>query len=392
MLQNILLPLDGSPLAELALSYATTLARRSGASIVLVQAVQAHTPPGVDQTDAELEVMGRAQTYLQSIAARLDAEHVRAAAHVYYDDAAHAILDAAERQSADLIVMSTHGRTGIGRMLYGSVADLVLRHATVPVFLVPSGAAGAPTLEKPPVSLLVPLDGSQLAEEALKSAELLPLDRDTKVTLLRVVEPPVYPLYGEGYAYIPYDEDAEVADARRYVQEQATRLQASGRIAEGKVAVGQPSVVIAATARELHPDLIVMATHGHGGLSRLILGSVATSTLRQATIPILLTRPAAMHQDEGDTCIHRERRLVAPGTESGPAAPLAERLGEEIRLRVSRSDLYLIECGLKALAYAPGYDYDHVLSARSLAKRLEAAIPTMSDGELAQREEPLAVP
>ena len=141
MLQNILLPLDGSPLAELAIPYSSSLARRAGASLVLVQAVQAHTPPGVDQTDAELEVMGRAQTYLQSVAARLDADHVRAAAHVYYDDAAHAILDAAERQSADLIVMSTHGRTGIGRMLYGSVADLVLRHATVPVFLVPASAS-----------------------------------------------------------------------------------------------------------------------------------------------------------------------------------------------------------------------------------------------------------
>ena len=161
MLQQILLPLDGSPLAELAIPYASTLARRSGASLVLVQAVQTHTAPGFDQTDAELEVMGRAQTYLQSIAARLEAEHVRTAAHVYYDDAAHAILDAAERQAADLIVMSTHGRTGIGRMLYGSVADLVLRHATAPVFLVPASAGDAAQLAEHPTTLLVPLDGSR---------------------------------------------------------------------------------------------------------------------------------------------------------------------------------------------------------------------------------------
>ena len=126
------------------------------------------------------------------------------------------------------------------------------------------------------------------------------------MTLLRVVEPPVYPLYGDGYAYLPYDEDAELADARQYIQEQVSKLQANGRKAEGKVAVGQPAAVIAATARELHPDIIVMATHGHGGLSRLILGSVATSTLRQTTIPLLLTRPAAMHQDDSDPCIHRE--------------------------------------------------------------------------------------
>ena len=83
---------------------------------------------------------------------------------------------------------------------------------------------------------------------------------------------------------------------------------------------------------------------------------------------------------------------MAPGATGPLKSPLAERFGEEVHLRISRADLYLIECGLKALAYAPGYDYDHVLSARSLAKKLEAAIPAMSDAELARREEPLAVP
>lgn len=394
MLQNILLPLDGSPLAETAITYATILARRAGASIVLVQAVQAQTPPGVDQTDAELEVMGRAQTYLQMIEARLEAEGVRSSAHVYYDEAAHAILDAAERQAADLIVMSTHGRTGIGRMLYGSVADMVLRHASTPVFLVPASATAPASFDEPPNTLLIPLDGSALAEEALPSAELLPLDADTRITLLRVVEPPVYPLYGDGYAYIPYDEDAEVAEARQYIEEMAAKLQANGRKAEGKVAVGQPSMVIAATARELHPDLVVMATHGHGGLSRLILGSVATSTLRQAGLPILLTRPSAL-QHAPDSVMRQERPPVASGPAGQPDAPLAERLGasgDEVQLRISRADLYLIGCGLKALAYAPGYDYGYVLAARALAKRLEAAIPAMSEAELADREEPLAVP
>lgn len=394
MLQTILLPLDGSPLAELAIPYATMLARRAGATVVLVQAVQTHTAPGVDQTDAELEVMGRAQTYLQAVAARLDAQQVRAAAHVYYDDAAHAILDAAERQAADLIVMSTHGRSGIGRMLYGSVADLVLRHATAPVFLVP-GSASTAQLGESPTTLLVPLDGSQLAEEALHSAELLPLERDAKVTLLRVVQPPVYPLYGDGYAYIPYDEDSELADARQYVQEQVSKLQANGRKAEGKVAVGQPAAVIAATARELHADIIVMATHGNGGLSRVILGSVATSTLRQTTVPLLLIRPAAMHQpiheDDSEPASAQERGKLTQGAADQPKSLLAERIGEEIHLRISRADLYLIERGLKALAYAPGYDYDHVLAARSLASKLEAALPTAPVAELARREEPLAV-
>ncbi|MCC7367381.1 MAG: universal stress protein [Chloroflexi bacterium] len=390
MLQNILLPLDGSPLAELAISYATILARRAGADIVLVQAVQAHTPPGVDQTDAELEVMGRAQAYLQMVTARLEAEHVRSSAHVYYDDAAHAILDAAERQSADLIVMSTHGRTGIGRMLYGSVADLVLRHATVPVVLVPASAKGGLQVGQQIDTLLIPLDGSELAEEALASAENLPLHRETRITLLRVIEPPAYPLYGDGYTYIPYDEETELAQARQYVDQQVSRLQAAGRHAMGRVVVGQPAGVITSAARELHPDLIVMATHGHGGLSRLILGSVATSVLRQSSIPLLLTRPSALHAEEPEPCVHREGDAEA---QDGAARPrVAVHSDEEIELRVSRADLYLIECGLKALAYAPGYDYEHVTAARALARRLEEATPSMTESELQSRAEPMPVP
>lgn len=389
MLQNILLPLDGSPLAELAIAYATTLARRAGADIVLVQAVQAHTPPGVDQTDAELEVMGRAQAYLQMISARLEAEHVRSSAHIYYDDAAHAILDAAERQSADLIVMSTHGRTGIGRMLYGSVADLVLRHAVVPVVLVPASAKAGPQSAQGIETLLIPLDGSELAEEALASAERLPLSKEARITLLRVIEPPAYPLYGDGYTYIPYDEDAEMAQARQYVDQQVSRLQAAGRHATGRVVVGQPAGVITSTAREIHPDLIVMATHGHGGISRLILGSVATSTLRQSSIPLLLTRPAAMHEAEADTSTHQHGETTGNG--ASDHLRVAVRSDDEVVLRVSRADLYLIECGLKALAYAPGYDYEHVVSARALAKKLEEATPAMSESELQARAEPMSV-
>ncbi|MGE3270216.1 MAG: universal stress protein [Chloroflexota bacterium] len=389
MMKNILLPLDGSPLAELAIPYAATMARRAGATVVLVQAVQAHTPPGVDQTDAELAVMDRAQAYLRSVEARLTAEQVRVAAHVYYDEPAHALLDAAERQSVDLIVMSTHGRSGIGRMLYGSVADLVLRHATVPVFLVPAGTSGETWLKDRAASVLVPLDGSELAEDALKAAEMLPLGGDSTVHLLRVIEPPVYPIYGDGYTFVPFDEDAELADARQYLAEQTAKLRARGRHTDARVAVGQPAAVIAATARELRPDIVVMATHGHGGLSRLILGSVATSTLRQTTTPLLLTRPSAMLRDH----LERSSRLERPGdspavSQAAPAAQV-ERAGEVVHLHVSRDDLELIECGLKALAYAPGYDYDRIQAARTLANRLETSVP--ADADRALRAEPLPV-
>jgi nucleotide-binding universal stress UspA family protein len=367
MLKTILLPLDGSPLAERALPYAATLAQRANATIALVEAVVAHVFPGSDLSNAQIDVTKRADHNLQAAADRLGAAGVTAEPHVYYDEAVHAILDAADRQAADLIVMSTHGRSELGRMLYGSVADQVLRRATVPVLLVPPGVSHAWSTERP-LSVLVPLDGSELAEEALESADLLAEHGDTRLTLLRVIEPPSYPVYGDGYAYIPYDEDAAIADARKYLQAQQARLHERGREAEVKVAVGVAGGVIPAVAREQAADVIVMATHGHGGLTRLIIGSVATSTLRQTTVPLLLVRPAALHRA---ALVHAEATAAAAlvgtalGALDGPA-----QAGPTVDVRLSQSDLELIERGLLALAQIPGTTNGQGPAAHALATRL----------------------
>ena len=209
-----------------------------------------------------------------------------------------------------------------------------------------------------PLSLLVPLDGSELAEEALLSAELLAQTFDSRLTLLRVVEPPVYPPYGYGYtySYVPSSDGAELGEARLYLEDQVARLHEPLKRAETKVAVGEPARAIAETARVQQADVIVMATHGRGGLRRLILGSVATSTLRQTTVPLLLVRPSAMHQPDPDHVMH-----------SGTGSASSDRT---LDVQLSPVDLELIESGLKALAYAPGYDYGHAQAARTLAERL----------------------
>jgi nucleotide-binding universal stress UspA family protein len=363
MLKTILLPLDGSPLAERALPYAATIAQRSGARVVLVEAALARTLPGVDPSHAQIDVMEHAEGSLHAAAGRLSAAGIDAEPHVYYDDPVHAILDAARLQHADLIVMSTHGRSGIGRMVYGSVTDQVLRRATIPVLLVPSIVEHAWPSDRP-LSLLVPLDGSALAEEALQSAELLAEVFETRLTLLYVIQPPVYPLYGDGYAYIPFDEEIELAGARQYLDDHVARLREQGRQAHGKVVIGQPAGLIPVIAREEQADVVVMATHGRGGLARLILGSVATSTVRQTTVPLLLVRPSALHQDEpGD------REPTATGSIDDPSGPSVE-------VRLTAADLELINHGLKAVAHAPGHDYGHVLAAQALAKRLEASTRT----------------
>jgi nucleotide-binding universal stress UspA family protein len=274
--------------------------------------------------------------------------------------------------------MSTHGRGGLSRMLYGSVADQILRRATLPVLLVPSIVEHAWPAEGP-LSLLVPLDGSELATEALKSAELLTESFGSRLTLLRVVQPVPYPLAGEGYAYVPFDEGAEVADARRYLDEQAARLAVGGVRVSTDVAVGDPARAIGEIAREQDVDVVVMATHGHGGLSRLILGSVATATLRHTTAPLLLVRPTAVHGAEPVSSGSEEAESKADRAPSWQVTP--DGAGDRIfSVRLSEADLELVDHSLRALGYAPGYDYGHILAARTLADRLKHD-PHVDSGE-----------
>jgi nucleotide-binding universal stress UspA family protein len=360
MVKTILLPLDGSPLAERALTYAAVLARRCEARVVLVRAVQAHTLPGIDPSEAQIEVTTSAENYLNTVSGRLSADDIVTETHVYYDAPVHAILDAATRRRADLIVMSTHGRGGLSRMLYGSVADQILRHATIPILLVPSMVEHAWPSDGP-LSLLVPLDGSELATEALPAADLLAEAFGAQLTLLRVVQPVPYPLYGEGYVYVPYDEDAEVAEARRYLDDRATGLSGGGARVETRVAVGEPAIVIGEVARQRDVDVVVMATHGHGGLSRVILGSVATATLRHTTAPLLLVRPGVVHPTE----------LPAGHPEPSSSSITVQTAGPVVAVQLTPTEIELIEHSLRALDHVPGYDDGQVLAARTLADRLE---------------------
>lgn len=149
MFAKILVPLDGSALAELALPTAVALAKLTGAEISFVHAVEASGGlPGADKTDAEVEVVREGEVYLDGIVQRLRSEPVRVHPAVWYGSPVFAITEAARIARADLIVMATHGRGGLGRLVLGSVADAVLRRTSVPILLV--RAAGAPLAEPLP--------------------------------------------------------------------------------------------------------------------------------------------------------------------------------------------------------------------------------------------------
>jgi nucleotide-binding universal stress UspA family protein len=145
----ILVPLDGSLLAERALPEAIDIAHDSGATLVLLRAAEAHTLPPADPTEAQVAVVRKAEEYLAAVTERVKTAGVNSVEpSVWYGPPAEAIIDCARFRNADLIVMTTHGRSGLGRLVLGSVAETVLRSTTTPILLVREREAPVETLGK----------------------------------------------------------------------------------------------------------------------------------------------------------------------------------------------------------------------------------------------------
>ncbi|HET9490695.1 MAG TPA: universal stress protein [Methylomirabilota bacterium] len=144
---SVLVPLDGSPLAEVAVAKAVEVVKDNpGASLILLRAAEATTLPGADPIDAQVAVVREAEEYLESVASRLRRQGVEPVrTSVWYGAAAPAIVEAARVAHADLVVMSTHGRSGIGRLILGSVAESVLRGTRTPILLVRDQSAPVQT-------------------------------------------------------------------------------------------------------------------------------------------------------------------------------------------------------------------------------------------------------
>ncbi|HLI28398.1 MAG TPA: universal stress protein [Chloroflexota bacterium] len=350
MPMTILVPLDGSALAERALPYAVRLAHRTGAAIALLRAVLAHTFPGTDPTEAEVKVTQEAEAALEQVAAGLRAQGLAASVHVYYDTATSAIVDAMRVLPADLVVMSTHGRSGLGRWLYGSVAEHVLQHATAPVLLVPArcrrewaAAAVGP--------VVVGLDGSPLAEAALAPAAQLAAWLDSGLVLAQVVEP-IVPVVTDGAAYVPpFDEEAELAAARQYLSSLIADPRLAGRLAEVVAEVGDPATMLVRVADERQAAALALATHGRTGLARIVLGSVAIAVVQRADVPLLVYRPVEMRPPES-------------------AAPPQE---PAVTVGLSRGELALVERALATLLREGSADADRATAAALLARLRQLA-------------------
>ncbi len=200
------------------------------------------------------------------------------------EDEAAGILAVACRAGVDLIVMATHGRSGLGRCVYGSVAEEVLAGAPVPVLLVRAwhGAPPDAALEAGG-DVLVPLDGSTLAESALPLAERLADALGSALLLLRVI-----PRTAHGLPLLAETLTAQEAIARTYLATLAGRLDGRNRRILTEVRVGVAAAAIEAAGLEHTAGLVVMTTHGLTGLRRSTLGSVADAVVRQDSLPVLL--------------------------------------------------------------------------------------------------------
>jgi nucleotide-binding universal stress UspA family protein len=294
MEKTILVPVDGSPLAERALPYAHVFARAAGARVLLIRAV----PPPATLYEAEVETMEMrqsAEAYLEDLASR-QTEPRRADTAVVMGDAAEALVEAIGVRKPELVVMSTHGRSGIGRWVYGSVADAVMRAASAPVLLVPAACPGAWPQDRAP-RVLVPLDGSMVAEGVLDLVEAWARPLHAEVYVLRVVEPRAMAATDPA-AFLWLDPTAEQEEARSYVAAMVHKLRSDGHTAQGADAFGFAVPAIVDAARAESADVIAMSTHGSGGLTRLLMGSVATGVVQRACVPVLLTRPVRARAEE----------------------------------------------------------------------------------------------
>ncbi len=308
MFARIVVPLDGSRLAEAILTEVGELAALHRAEVVLLRVALVHALPGVDQTDAQVQAVEEAESYLADVEQRLARHGIRVSSAVRYGRAAEEILDHARSAGADLIAMSTHGRGGLGRLVLGSVAETVLRASAVPVLLLRAREPAPARLDRatsptaPPQEpwaptalrhILCPVDFLQTSEGALRYAGALALRFHADLTVLHVVYDPL----DITCSHIPHppleqlrEEMIRAAEQRLHSEVRRTLRSLPG--AKTAVAVGQPFQQIVRYAREHHVDLIVIGTQGRSGLDHLVMGSTAERVLRLAPCPVVSIRAA----------------------------------------------------------------------------------------------------
>jgi nucleotide-binding universal stress UspA family protein len=287
---KILVPLDGSELAEAALAPALAFAEALSAHIVLLRVVVPLTIKLNPDLYKRIIESGQndAEVYLNSIQSRSPFSSIHLKTEMVVGKAAESIINYAQGNEIDLIVMSSHGRSGISRWVYGSVADKVLHQAACAIAIIHPRVETEPFVNK---RILVPLDGSLQAEQALRPALTLAKAVLAELILLRVTIMPQMPMEPvAGWPGFDSVMNATEQDARIYLHRVRDSLTNDHVQINIHIAAEPVAESIIDTADNLQVDLIVMSSHGRSGMSRWVFGSVTEKTLRGAHCATLVIR------------------------------------------------------------------------------------------------------
>jgi len=302
MFDEIVVPVDGSPFGELALPVALGIACKTGGEVRILTVITP-LPPELTEGETEADDQGRlelgrkhAEDYQAELQKRviLSGCDVPISCHVETGSVVEALDEHAERVGADLLVMTTHGRGPLRRAWLGSVAEGLIRRTPCPVLALRPKDGETLTLEEREFKhILVTLDGSSESREILPLAKNLAQAFGARLTLLRVI-PPHFPLASpftshSAYGFQSVEEEARAS--REVLMREAALLREEGLSVEVEVRTGaHPAEGILEFAKTAEVDLVAMATHGRGGVSRLILGSVVDKVIRGGSAPVLVHR------------------------------------------------------------------------------------------------------
>ncbi len=295
MFEKILVPLDGSKLAEIALPYAENLAGTLDSEIHLIHISE----EGHAQYEHMHELyMGKmveavkqgAQLY-PTLRGR---EPVEVKSVILQGDPAEQIVDYADRENISVINMATHGRSGVARWVLGSVANKVIEAAKCPIALFRAERPLTPSSGEPiVVRYLVPLDGSKESESIIPYVEELGSKVGGEVIILYVVQPgssKATTLYEIGFPYTKSQVEDVGAEAEAYIENVCRVLEGKGIKARCEVRFGAAAEEILRLASEIDPHIVAMASHARSFFGRLAMGSTAEKVLHGGTSPLLLVK------------------------------------------------------------------------------------------------------
>jgi nucleotide-binding universal stress UspA family protein len=279
MYKKILVPLDISELSMVALPYAEQMAGRLGSEIILLSVSESAEAQDYHKHQMHVETIinatkHNAERYLEKPGVKA----IKVESVVLVGHPAEEIIDYADKEDIDLIVMATHGRSGIGRWALGSTVDKVMRATERPVALIRAKGVHPDVREKGILNkALVPLDGSKEGEAVIPYIEELASRLKAEVILLQVGSPK--------------------ADTEDYLEKVGGRLKGKGITTRFEVRVGDAAGEIIRFADEIDADLVAMSTHGRSGIGRWALGSVAERVLNAGNTPLLLVRAPGASTD-----------------------------------------------------------------------------------------------